>query len=252
MTTLRLRQGGDPQADTLLVLLHGLGATSEVWDGLTAQLHERRWPGRWLAPDLPGHGGSAPLPAYGFAPLATALAPAIPQARRLIVLGHSLGGAVALELASGRYGPSIDAVAAVGIKFQWTEEEVARTIALSKKPNPVYATRGEAAERHLKLAGLTGLIAPDAVPEAALRREGEGWTLAFDTRAFDVGTPDMATLLGQTQARVLLATGERDTMCKPEVLLALRADAVVLPGLGHNAQVESPEAIWSLLEALGT
>jgi pimeloyl-ACP methyl ester carboxylesterase len=157
---------------------------------------------------------------------------------------------VALELASGRYGLAIDAVVAIGIKFQWTAEEVARTIALSKKPNPVYATRVEAAERHLKLAGLSGLIAPDAVPDAALRRDSDLWTLAFDPQAFDVGTPDMPKLLAEAQARVRLATGERDAMCKPAVLQALRPDALILPGLGHNAQVERPQAIFALLDTL--
>ena len=45
------------------MLLHGLGATGDVWNAWWPLL-ARRWPGRWLAPDLPGHGGSPPLAAY--------------------------------------------------------------------------------------------------------------------------------------------------------------------------------------------
>jgi pimeloyl-ACP methyl ester carboxylesterase len=52
---LRVQQGGS--GDPVLLLLHGLGATGDVWDGWRPLL-ARRWPGRWLAPDLPGHGGS--------------------------------------------------------------------------------------------------------------------------------------------------------------------------------------------------
>lgn len=253
MTTpaLRLQHGGDPGSDTLLLLLHGLGATGEVWSGLHALLRERRWPGHWITPDLPGHGGSAPLPAYGFAPLAAALAPAIPPARRLLVLSHSLGGAVALELASGRHGRRVDALGAIGIKFTWTAEEIARTKALSLKPNPVFATRREAAERHLKLAGLAGLVAPEAVSDAAVMPVGEGWSVAFDPRAFDVGTPDLpAMLAAAADTKIVLAAGERDAMCPAAPLLALWPGALILPGLGHNAQVEQPEALWSMLERL--
>ncbi len=53
----------------LLVLLHGLGATGQVWDGVAA-----RWPGGWVIPDLPGHGRSDRLPRYSFGSMAAELA----------------------------------------------------------------------------------------------------------------------------------------------------------------------------------
>src|SRR5215469_8706932 len=49
---LRVHEGGS--GEPLLVLLHGLGATGDVW-GCWWALLARRWRGRWLAPDLPGH-----------------------------------------------------------------------------------------------------------------------------------------------------------------------------------------------------
>src|SRR5947207_13319960 len=58
---LRVHEGGSGQP--LLVLLHGLGATGDVWAGWWPLL-ARRWPGRCIAPDLPGHGSSPPLDAY--------------------------------------------------------------------------------------------------------------------------------------------------------------------------------------------
>jgi hypothetical protein len=45
---LRVQEGG--RGEPLLVLLHGLGATGDVWAGWRPLL-ARRWPGRWLAPD---------------------------------------------------------------------------------------------------------------------------------------------------------------------------------------------------------
>ena len=47
---LRVQGGGD--GDPVLLLLHGLGATGDVWAG-GGPLLAQRWPGRWLAPDLP-------------------------------------------------------------------------------------------------------------------------------------------------------------------------------------------------------
>jgi len=102
----------------------------------------------------------------------------------------------------------------------WTEAELARAQALSARPNPVYATRGEAAERHLRLAGLSGLVAPGAVEDAALVHGDDGWSVAFDPAAFAVGAPDMASLLGASRATVVLAAGEHDQMCRGDQLRA--------------------------------
>src|SRR2546427_821299 len=90
---LRVQQGGD--GGPVLLLLHGLGATGDVWRGLLDLLNDR-WPGRWVAPDLPGHGGSEALASYSFGRLAAAVAPAVPPADRVVALGHSPGRVLAL------------------------------------------------------------------------------------------------------------------------------------------------------------
>jgi pimeloyl-ACP methyl ester carboxylesterase len=244
---VRVQHGG--AGEPVLLLVHGLGATGDVWRGLH-DLLRARWPGSWVAPDLPGHGGSDPLPGYSFGHLAAALASTLPPADHVVVLGHSLGGVVALALASGWFGVRVSAACGLGIKVAWTGEELARARALSARPNPVYPTRAEAAERHLRLAGLAGLVATDAVDDAALSRSGDGWTVAFDPAAFAVGAPDVAGLLGASRASVTLAAGERDPMCTADQLRTLVPDPVILPGLGHNAHVESPDALWPLLRRL--
>ncbi|MBL8989890.1 MAG: alpha/beta hydrolase [Gemmatimonadetes bacterium] len=246
-TPLMIRSGGE--GDAVLLLLHGLGATGDVWDGVVARL-PGRWPGAWMVPDLPGHGGSAALPSYSFGHLAAAVAAALPPGRPVTVVGHSLGGVVGLALASGWFGVSVAAVAGVGIKVVWSEEDLARSRALAARPNPRYATRQEAAERHLKVAGLAGLVAPEAVPDGALVRRDAEWTLAFDPAAFGVGAPDLPGLLAAARAPVVLATGERDPMSPPDHLRALGVEAVVLPGLGHNAHVEGPDAVLALIDRL--
>jgi pimeloyl-ACP methyl ester carboxylesterase len=50
---MHIDSGGS--GEPTLVLLHGLGANAGVWQNLLP-LIEKHWPGRWMAPDLPGHG----------------------------------------------------------------------------------------------------------------------------------------------------------------------------------------------------
>jgi len=252
-TAQRLRAGG--RTGPVLLLLHGLGATADVWDGLVAEA-ERRWPGRWLAPDLPGHGGSAPLPEYTFPAMAAAVADGLREAEALgdapvVVLGHSLGGVLALELASGRYRLPVGRAVGLGIKVAWTGEELDRAAALARRPPAIFATEAEALARHVKVAGLAELVSPDdararagVVPAAAA--DG-GWRLALDPRAFGVGAPDMPALLAAARCPVLLAAGENDPMSKPAQLRALQPSAVTLPGLGHNAHVEDPAVAYRLV-----
>ena len=129
---LRVREGGS--GEPVLLLLHGLGATGDVWEGWRPLLAQR-WPGRWLAPDLPGHGGSQPLPGYAFASLAAAVAPIVSASARTVVLGHSLGGVVGLALASGAFNVPVQAVIGLGIKVAWTVEELDRAQAASRSPS---------------------------------------------------------------------------------------------------------------------
>lgn len=246
-----MRRGGDSSGPVLL-LIHGLGATGHVWDGLIARL-DPRW--EWVVPDLPGHGGSTPLPregsGYSFGGLAAALAQVIERDRPVAVLGHSLGGVVGLALASGWFGTTVTGACGLGMKVKWSEPELAKAREIASRPPRVFDTREEAIDRALKVAGLTGLVAPESLAATTcVERASDGWRLAMDPAAFAVGRPDMPGLLAAARAPVILAAGEHDPMGPPEHLRELDRDPVALPGLGHNAHVEDPAALASLLERL--
>ncbi|MGC4888754.1 alpha/beta fold hydrolase [Micromonospora sp. DT227] len=261
---------GDTTGTRHLVLLHGMGATGEVWLPW-APLLERRWQGRWLAPDLAGHGWSPPLPGagYSFAALAQRVADGLDALRlgphdRLVLLGHSLGGVVALSLAARQRGLPVDAVVGLGIKVVWSPAELAKADELAARPVTWFATRDEAARRYLRVSGLAGLFAPGhPVVDAGLRREdgrghrshpggdergGGRWRLAMDPAAFAVGEPDMPALLAAADAPVLLARGETDPMVTDAQLTACGVPVATLPGLGHHAHVEDPAAVLALLD----
>lgn len=234
---LRVRSGG--RGEPVVLLLHGLGATGEVWDGLIPLL-----PCAWVALDLPGHGGSAALPSYTFAAVADAVADLVDPAGT-VILGHSFGGVVGLHLAAR---PGVRAVVGLGIKVAWTPEELDRAAALAAREPARFATREEAVARHLRLSGLHGLVSPDAPAALAGVVEQDGaWRPALDPRAFGVGDPEMAALVAAAPVPVVLARGEHDAMVSAEQLHALVPAPVELPGPGHNAHVESPAAVVELL-----
>jgi pimeloyl-ACP methyl ester carboxylesterase len=243
---LRVHQGGS--GEPVLLLLHGLGATGDVWQGWRPLL-ARRWPGRWLAPDLPGHGGSPPLSDYTFESLAAAVADTVGAGARTVVLGHSLGGVVGLALAGGGFPVPVQAVIGLGIKIAWADDELDRARALARRSPAWFASRDEAAARYLRISGLAGQldVAGPAV-EAGLREQDGRWRLAMDPRAFAVGAPDMPQLLARSRAPVTLARGEHDAMNTGEQLTRLGVPAVTLPGLGHNAHVENPHLASTLLD----
>src|SRR5262245_25917537 len=203
---LRVQAGGE--GGPVLVLLHGLGATGDVWRGWQPLL-AAEWPGRWIAPDLPGHGGSAPLPRYTFQALADAVGAALEPGAPVVVLGHSLGGVVGLALA-GTPETAVRAVVGLGIKVTWSEDDLARARALADRPVSWFDSRDEAAARQLRVSGLTDLLAPDdPAVTAGLLAEGGRWRLRMDPALFGIGAPDMTGLLAATPARVVLARGER-------------------------------------------
>jgi pimeloyl-ACP methyl ester carboxylesterase len=239
----RHQPGGDP----VLLLLHGLGATGEVWHDLL----KRNWPGEVIAPDLPGHGRSPRLATYTFESMTESVASAVPAGRRVVVLGHSLGGVLALTLADGSYGVDVAAVCGLGVKLRWSEAELAKAAEIAARPERVYATREEAVDRWLKVSGLAGLVPPDSPRVAAgVVSSPEGWRVAVDPPAFGVGAPEVPARLAKAKGTTIMAAGERDPMCPPEHLLEVAPDATVLPGVGHNVHVENPLALWPILDQL--
>ena len=83
---------GDPALPPL-VFLHGIGGAARAWRGQIEAFSDRY---RAMAWDMPGYGGSAPLPAVSIATLADALQDFLRAvgAARPILVGHSIGGMI--------------------------------------------------------------------------------------------------------------------------------------------------------------
>src|SRR5215475_7608542 len=96
---LRYLVAGDGET---LVLVHGLGGAASNWLALAPLLLPGR---RVLVPELPGHGGSEPLPAAANLNAYADRLGLVAEWEGLShsgVVGHSLGGAIVLRLAIRR------------------------------------------------------------------------------------------------------------------------------------------------------
>jgi pimeloyl-ACP methyl ester carboxylesterase len=233
-----------------ILLLHGLGATAAVWTGVQHVLQERGV-GKWIAPDLAGHGLSDPLPLYSVGSLAAQLAGLIRGEPETYVIGHSLGAYLALALASGWFGVEVRGIVGVGPKISWPESDIQATRELAARPLRWYPTEEEACTRYRRVSGLDATIAPG---EEWLRRgtvESErGWRLSQDPRTFEVAGAPFVSLTSATRARVVLARGEHDPMVSTAELQLHCPDTHVIATAGHNAHVEKPSDIVGLLERL--
>lgn len=136
--SLRYFVGG---AGPPLVLIHGLAGAASNWVELAPLLARRH---RLLIVELPGHGGSDPLPA---APTLDPYADCVVELARLErmlpapLVGHSLGGAVALRAAE-RHPRDVAAVvllAAAGIGSATKSLEGSVTLAMLGWPSRAVA-----------------------------------------------------------------------------------------------------------------
>jgi pimeloyl-ACP methyl ester carboxylesterase len=231
----------------LLVLLHGLGATRQVWAPMLVDI-DQHWSGRWIAVDMPGHGASPRQPSYLPGAQAAAVADLI-RAEGIdgdvVLFGHSMGGTISLALASGYFGVTPRVVLAVGTKMAWSQPELDGMAAQAIKPAKVFDDRDAAVERYLKVSGLFGLVDPASdMAAAGVVADGDGWRMALDPRTNEIGPPILPGMVESAVCPLHFAAGSEDAMCRVEDLRRWDPDAASLAGLSHNAMVQDPAAVW--------
>ncbi|MDA0238808.1 MAG: alpha/beta hydrolase [Proteobacteria bacterium] len=243
-----VEQGGT--GETVFLLLHGRGCTGAVWRGV-ADIIEAENAGRWIAPDLPGHGRSAYRSSYSDGRYAADVATVVPDGAPVIVLGHSLGGVIALALATGWFGLNLRGAVISSVKHKWSDAEIEQARAVSRKPVHWFDNRAEAEERYLLVSGLKGLVEPDSPYVARGVAEGEqGFRLAADPMTMNRGAPPVAAFFSHISCPYVLGSGGDDAMAPIDELRELDAAAVAVPGTTHNLQVQDPAGFWSLVKPL--
>ena len=233
-----------------VVLLHGMGATAAVWEGV-CELLQARAAVRWLSVDLSGHGGSDWQQDYSVGQLAAALVPLWPEAGAVFVVGHSVGVYVALALAGGECGVRVRGVLGIGPKIAWPPADLAAARELAARPVRWYPSEADAVLRYRRVSGLSADIAPAQQTLArGVVRGADGWRLAQDPCTFAVAGASFGPLVASAGARLVLARGASDPMVTGEELRGHAGEVHTIAGAGHNAHVEQPAAVVALLERL--
>jgi pimeloyl-ACP methyl ester carboxylesterase len=252
-TTLNFVRAGTGEP---LLLIHGIGHRWQGWRpviDLLAAHHDV------IAVDLPGFGES-PVPPAGMPVGMAALSGAIVDfcaalgVTRPHLAGNSLGGAIALELASAGHAASVTALSPAGF---CTEAEARRALrrlgamrATTFLPMPlVRATMRSPALRSRILGTVVArperVSADRAIDDTlALRRAAGFRPIARSAHGYRfTGVPTVPVTIGW---------GERDQVFPPRQLDVARrrlpaAHHVLLTGCGHVPMVDDPEQVASLI-----
>jgi pimeloyl-ACP methyl ester carboxylesterase len=243
-----------------LVLVHGLGGAAANWLALAPLLLPGR---RLIVPELPGHGGSSPLPAApSLSPYADRLGLLLEHERATpaAVVGHSLGGAVALRLALRR-PEAVSALvlaAAAGISSATRSARYALTITGILKPGRKIAPHRRRVARSDLLKRLVfgrwGASDPAALPPELVEAFLAGPARHTDTvsAAKALVRDDVRTELEHIRCRVLVLWGARDNQLPIDdgfdYARRLRAPLRVIADCGHLLIAERPAACADAIE----
>ena len=250
--TYERRGAGDP-----LVLVHGLGSSRRAWDPLLPTLAEHF---DVLTVDLPGFGESKPLRVE---PLPSTLAASIADLLDELgltaphVVGNSLGGWVALELARIRPVTSLTLLSPAGV---WSARTPTYTRASLRASRWLARYAGGLLSwlvkyklgRTLVLGqthGRPGRLTPDQA-RRAVRALGRcpGFAATFRAtvnRHYQAGPADAGvpvTVAFGSRDHVLLSQQSRHIEQLPE-----GTRVASLPGCGHVPMFDDPEAVVALV-----
>lgn len=244
-----------------LALVHGLGGSAANWAELGPALARSR---RVLAVDLPGHGRSAPLPvAPTLAPFADAVAAALAEedAAPAPVVGHSLGGVVAVRLALRHPEAVSGLVVASGAGISSGTEHARRALLIMGMLKPgrrVARVRGTIGRSDLlKTVAFSHWFVSD--PRSLSRRSVEGFLIGHLHHS-DIGSAWRALVRDDPRpelegitcpALVLWGAGDSQLPLDDAFDYArrLRAPLRVVPDCGHLLIGERPDAC---LDAIGS
>lgn len=237
-----------------VVLVHGLGGAASNWVELAPDLARDH---RVLVPDLPGHGGSSPLPAVpNLEPYADRLGLVLEReaVAPAVVVGHSLGCVVALRLAMRRpeLVRGLVLVSAAGIGSSTRRARQALWLSSLVRPGRLIAPQRKRIARSSRLRALVwgSWATPDGTAVSPAATEGllEGPLLHTDTAgaAMALAEDDPRIDLERLSCPSTLLWGARD----PQVPIAdafeyarrLDAPLRVVAGAGHLVIAERPEA----------
>ena len=213
-----------------LVLLHGWGLNVRVWDGLVTELRDRF---RLIAVDLPGHGKSPWTPGRNTPAeqawlLHSTLAPI---SGRYSLLGWSLGGQIALDLAAAMPA-QIDKLVLVATTPRFTAGPDwpygMKLEAITKMATQLREDYQRTVRDFLDLQVRGSMDGPSVVEQLrhALSVHGEAAPEALAAGLNTLATSDLRSTLPHVRTPTLVIAGQNDRITAPG---ASRVLATTLP-----------------------
>jgi len=248
------RMWGGP-AGRGIVLVHGGGAHSRWWDHIAPLLAADR---RVIAIDLSGHGDSGRREYYSFDGWARDVL-AVTEDAGLdappVVIGHSMGGIVALQLAAA-FGSRIEGAVVIDspLRDPAPEEQAARRERVFRQLH-VYPTREAILARFRPVPDqpVLGYIA-DHVAATSIREVDGGWIWKWDPAVFN--NREMPTApLSRLDCRAALFRAEHGILsAEMSDLIYDRlgrvAPVIEIPVAGHHVMLDQPIALVAALRTL--
>ncbi|MGJ9411853.1 alpha/beta fold hydrolase [Aeromicrobium sp. CF4.19] len=245
-----------PVGAPVTVLVHGGAAHAGWWDHVGPHLADQH---RVLALDLSGHGRSGHRETYTLEQWAgEVLAVARSEdSDAPVVVGHSMGGFVALT-AAREHGASLAGVVAIDSPVRQMSPEARAWLDSHPDPPPhkVHPTR------EAVLARFRTLPEDDATLEFVRRHIAEesiaavegGWSWRFDPRIF-LSTRMEPSALAAAQCPVALLRGERGMATRDITATVARelgggVPVTTVPDAGHHVMLDQPVALIAAINVL--
>ncbi|KAK4703433.1 hypothetical protein P7C70_g2786, partial [Phenoliferia sp. Uapishka_3] len=236
---------GNPSSVKRALLIHGLTSASESFFRVAALLTAQGY--YVVAPDLPCHGLSPSPPTSSVAAFAIALLPLVtpPQTPWTVIVGHSLGALVALQLL-----PNIESLPRLVLVDPPLEMSPSETRGVLEGTLADFSKPKSAAEflesnprwsQKDAVIKVYGEAACDRDGVAAIIRDNVPWS--FTHLIPPASYPTEIIILGAHKDPAFTA-GEATTLTKtrPDVVVS------VIPNTSHSIHREDPEAVakWIL------
>ena len=261
---LAYREAGAGEGKPTLLLIHGMAGSSGTWREMIPRLESSY---HILAPDLPGHGESSlDFDDYSLGAMASALRDllVVKGVRRCTVIGHSLGGGVALQFVY-QYPDFCERIALIGSgglgkEVNWILRLLAvpgAELPLTGAAAPFLVSAGDRARGFLTGKGVraVSLEEPWAAYES-LGKPGHRRTFfktlraVVDNKGQAVSANNRLHLAGQLPFQLIW--GDRDPIIPVSHGHATH-DAIpgsrlaIVEGTGHYPHVEDPAAVERII-----
>ncbi len=233
-----------------LLLLHYFGGSARSWDALAARLGPAR---RCVAPDMRGFGAnhtSGPRTVAGYADDAAALAADLGP---FLLVGHSMGGKVAVALAARR-PPGLAGVVLVAPSPPCPEPMTDDARAFLRAS---FGSQEGAAQtaRAISARAADGPAFDPAVFERIVADHMRAGRPAWDAWLDTGSREDITILAGQVSVPALVVAGADDAALGPEVQRRLTlprlpdARMETVPSSRHLVPLDQPDALARMIEA---